>query len=1214
MKIYLLLLTFTITCIQTISAQKNNFWQETTTQVIPYEKSAKVLQQPMGEKYFKLDMVKLKQVLKKAPMEYTKPAKDLIISFPLADGSIENFAVSESPVMAPKLAAKYPNIKSYSGQGLDNPLHSIRFDYTPKGFHGSIHTPEGKVYIDPYTEGKGNFCVVYNTNNMSDVNSELIPNLGCGVTAQHFAEYETAEKLTAQAESQLRSAQAPVAVKVYRLALACTGEYGVRKGGTLEAVNATYVTAINRVNQVFELEVAVRMQLIEENDRLIFLDPQTDPYMTANLGTGLLGQNLPAFTGAGVFINDYDVGHVFTNGCTDVGGVASGQVCTDGKMRGVTCHASNNVESIAVNIMSHEIGHQFACGHSWDNCPSSAQQRAAGSAYEPGSGTTIMSYAGACSDQNIGGGGDDYYNIGTLETFYNYSRVIVANCGMEVPNGNNEPVVSAPYEDGFYIPASTPFELTAIASDVDGDAITYCWEQHDNESIPSTIGSPVGNAPIFRSRPPTTNPTRSFPILGSVLANSFNNTEVMPTYDRDLSFYCTVRDNVANGGGTVWDDVSFKVDGESGPFKLTFPSTLSDILTAGAYQEIIWDPANTQNAPVNCKTVDIMISYDDAATVTDTLARGVFNDGSHFVNIPERTSNIARIKIKASDNVFYDLSNNRIEINEASEPNFTIGVNPEFQEICAPATVNLDVNTGSILGYEDAVEISIVGMVPDFISDINIGNTSLMPGEETSIEIEIDEPGQNEMVTLMLQAVSANADTTFRTVQFEVLSNDFSSLTLNGPVDGASGLVGIADFDWAANSTVVSYSFELATSPTFSAESLVDRADNLTEGEYSLTKVLEPTTLYYWRITPFGKCGAGEPSEPSAFHSVSVNCSAIAADDLPLAISTSFSGDLISKINVVQAGTISDINIKGITGNHSDFSDLSFSIKSPTGTVVKLVSNKCFAMTGSFEMTFDQQSPFQFNCPPKNVFIPQGNLDDLTGENIEGVWELIINDDSPQFGGSVDTWSLEFCSSVALSNPELVRNRTLDISPNYEKVITNSTLRVEDDTNLDWELVYTVVSAPKFGQILNQGIPLQVGDIFSQFDLNNQYISFKTEDTPNTSDSFLFTVIDLEGGWTGTHRFNINIDESVNTNSLAALNIAVYPNPVKELLNVKTNSLFSPTGNMEIYNLQGQLIIKQKITGTTQENINTSPLHNGIYFLKIQDEEHTSITKFVVEK
>lgn len=1219
MRITLLLCSLFLVFGQITFAQQTSFWQETAETAISTQKTQSQYQTPNAERYFHLDFKGIKQILKNAPLENDKNGKQVIVAFPFEDGHIENFVVRESPVMAPGLAAKYPNIKTYTGISIDNPLHTVAFDHSPRGFSASIHTPTGKVYIDPYTVGEGDFVRVYNTNNMSPLSEELQSGSVCGVSSEFLAESETVAKLAQQAHSNLRSLEAPVEVITYRLALACVGEFGERFGGTTEGVNAVYATALSRINQIFLLEFAVRMELIELNDNIVFLDGDTDPYMNPSAGAGLLGQNENAFISNGIFTNTYDVGHVFTNGCSDgLAGVVNGLACSDGKMRGVTCWFGNNnmpfIEPIVAGTMAHEVGHQFTCGHSWDNCPVSANQRSGSTAYEPGSGTTIMSYSGACGDQNIAGGGrGDYFNIGSLESFFNYARGVVPECGIRGTNGNNDPEVNIPLEGGFVIPGGTPFELTAEGSDIDGDEILYCWEQHDLGGFPSSIGFPTGNSPIFRSRPPTTNPTRTFPALSSILATAFDNTEVLPTYDRDLSFMVTVRDNVPGGSGLAWKEIEFEVDGDTGPFRMTFPNTFGDNLQAGASNEITWDVAGTFDAPINAKTVDLFISYNDAVSF-EPLAMGVINDGSYTVDLPEEVSNIARIKIKASENIFFDISGRRVEILPATAPGFTLGVTPELQEVCAPANVSLDVTTSSVLGFEDAVELSIVGDVPDYVENVNINTNSLTPGEATTIDLEIAEPGSNETLSLTLRAVSANADTTFRTVQFNVLSNDFSSLSLDGPVDGLSGII-TPNFEWSANSTAMSYTFELATSPSFAPETIIDSADNLTDPNFTLSQILEPSTLFYWRVIPFGLCGAGEPSIPSAFHTASFNCTEIEAEDLPINISTNFSGDLSSKINVTSAGTVGDINIKNLTGNHSDLGDLSFSILSPSGTLVNLVSNKCSFQSNSFEMGFDQESPFDFACPPRNIYIPQGNLDDFTGESIEGIWELIINDRSAQFGGSVDTWSLEFCSSVALSAPELVRNNPLTISSDSEKAINNNLLRVEDDNNVDWELAYRVVTLPAFGELLNEGTPLQVGDFFTQFDLNNLKLTYRTEDIEGESDNFLFTVIDGDGGWTGTHSFNINyVDVGVSAQDLAEINIAVFPNPVKEQLTVKTNSLFATTGSMDVYNLQGQLIVSQKISGNIQETINTTNFTNGIYFLRIQDGIQSSITKFVVEK
>ncbi len=1215
MKYNVLILAFLISSFGTLIGQNGNFWKETSETLIPTKKSTKDYQQPLEPKYFELDFKDLKRALKDAPMEYTSSSKELILSFPLADGSVERFEIFESPVMAPKLAAKYPNIKTYRGLGVDNPLHSIHFDYTLNGFHGSIYTPDGMIYIDPFTEGSGDFCMVYNTSKLTAPNESLIPPLDCGVTADLLVEQDTKEEFTEKAQTQLRSAQIPVTLKVYKFALACTGEYALQKGGTLESVNASYATAINRVNQIFQSEVAVKLELIEENDRLIFLDPNTDPYENPRTGLGLLGQNRPAFVTAGVFDDTYDIGQVFTIGCTDVGGVVSGRMCAEGKMRGVTCHASNNIEFIVINIMAHEVGHQFSCAHSWDNCPNSADQRAGGAAFEPGSGTTIMSYEGTCGDQNLPNSGNNtYYNIGSLQSFIRYSREVVPNCGTEIPLSNNYPTVEVPYQDGFYIPSGTPFELTAIGNDEDGDAITYCWEQRNNEVTASTIGNPMGNAPIIRSRPPTSDPTRLFPTRANVLANISSISELLPTYDRDLTFVCTVRDNVPEGGGTVWDAVDFKVDGESGPFRLSFPSSLNDALTAGEYVEFTWDPANSQNAPVNCKAVNLLLSYDNGTTFTDTLATNVINDGSYFVNIPETVSNVARVKIEAADNIFFDFSNNRIQIAEATVPSYTLNI-PEFQEVCAPDNVSFDIITSSVLDFDNPVELSLVGDIPTLISNASFVNNSLIPGERSTLELAIDQPEADITIELMVQAVSQDADTIFKNIRLDLLTSDFSSISLNSPADGVSGIAGAPEFVWDSNANASSFEFQLATSPSFNEESIFVSVENLTETSYTLNNILDVTTLYYWRVIPTGTCGRGEPTIPAAFQTEATSCQVVEAPDLPINISASFSGDLESKINVTQGGLINDINVIDITGSHQDFADLSLTLESPSGTSVKLVSNKCFAQNTSFDMAFDQESPFSFACPPNNVFVPEESLDAFNGENAQGVWELIINDRAAQSGGSLQTWSLEFCSNIASDPPNLVRNNSLQISEDFEKVIKNDLLRVEDANNADFELFYTVVKSPIFGELLLNNVPLFAGDQFTQNDLNNFLISYKSDANIGDADNFLFTVIDGEGGFTGTHSFGIDfVDANVSTDDLKTINVEVFPNPVSDLLYVKTNNNFALLGNMEVYNLQGQLMIQQGIKGNVRETINTSPLGNGIYFLKIQDGEKYSISKFVVER
>jgi len=143
------------------------------------------------------------------------------------------------------------------------------------------------------------------------------------------------------------------------------------------------------------------------------------------------------------------------------------------------------------------------------------------------------------------------------------------------------------------------------------------------------------------------------------------------------------------------------------------------------------------------------------------------------------------------------------------------------------------------------------------------------------------------------------------------------------------------------------------------------------------------------------------------------------------------------------------------------------------------------------------------------------------------------------------------------------------------------------------------VTQAKNGQILLEGVPLKVGDAFLQFDLNNFNVSYRSDVEVDEDDSFLFTVIDSDGGWTGTHRFQvIFVDVGVSTTQLKNIKVDILPNPVKDLIYLKTNNNFALDGNLQVYNLQGQVVIEQSIIGTVREIIDTNALGSGFYFLK----------------
>ncbi|HAX48226.1 MAG TPA: hypothetical protein DCX92_04505, partial [Bacteroidetes bacterium] len=313
----------------------------------------------------------------------------------------------------------------------------------------------------------------------------------------------------------------------------------------------------------------------------------------------------------------------------------------------------------SIDYVAHEMGHQFSGNHTQNNTSCNANPP---TAWEPGSGITIMGYAGVCSPSLANNsipylhGGNLFVEMIPFTQFGNGN-----NCPTTTNTGNNPPVLTMPTVAGFVIPISTPFSLTGSATDPDNDPLTYSWEQ-TNIGPQGNPNSPTGNAPIFRPFSPVTNGTRVFPKLSDIINNTQTLGERLPTYDRLLKFRMTVRDNRAGGGGISSDEVVFQATASAGPFLVTYPNTN---VTIGGIQTVTWDVANTTAAPVSCANVKISLSTDGGNSFPTVLVASTANDGSESVTLPAIENSQARIKIEALGNIFFDMSN----------ANFTITAN-----------------------------------------------------------------------------------------------------------------------------------------------------------------------------------------------------------------------------------------------------------------------------------------------------------------------------------------------------------------------------------------------------------------------------------------------------------------------------------------------------------------------------------------------------------
>ncbi|MBC7885895.1 MAG: hypothetical protein H7X99_10495, partial [Saprospiraceae bacterium] len=439
-----------------VFSDAQSFWKKTVLSNIQSRSGEERTIIPDKYETFSLDFKGLQKYLLQAPLETAPNRKtsELLLDIPMPDGKLEKFKIYESPVMDKGISARYPSIKSYKGYQLSDKSAHIRFSLSPNGFHAGIDQIDGEKYIDPFSSKNTDDYIVYN---VRDHNPDTYKGVDlCGVDdvdRSHSIVNGPASRFAGEVE-----------LREYKMAMACTGEWGVKRG-TVEKCLADINTMMIRMNLIYETEMAMRFVIIDDNDKLIFLNPLTDPYEDSDEGKKLVGLNTSKIN-ALIPSSSYDIGHVLSV-CFDIGGVAQGgSACQSNKGNGVTCNNNNDLTSIVTRVLAHEVGHQFGASHTWNICTSSADQRAPGTAFEPGSGSTIMSYAGTCGTDNVVTNEDAYFHVGSLDQMYEKTTTggNAYTCADKIATGNHFPVLSMPVKS-YVIPVSTPFELSASATD-----------------------------------------------------------------------------------------------------------------------------------------------------------------------------------------------------------------------------------------------------------------------------------------------------------------------------------------------------------------------------------------------------------------------------------------------------------------------------------------------------------------------------------------------------------------------------------------------------------------------------------------------------------------------------------------------------------------------------------------------------------------------------
>ncbi|WNJ15938.1 reprolysin-like metallopeptidase [Pontibacter sp. G13] len=1179
-------------CCSSLFAQSNaaNFWQDAP--ISTRAQRSHVAYQVDDFRSLTLNESLMKRFLQTVAQQ----PQELVI--PLPDGTLSTFRIHRNRTMSPGLQAKYPELMTFSGVEVGNPANTIQLEWTPNGFTGQILGTEGTIVLDPFGSELPDHYVVFEKEKASSDLTQFVCNVMGGI-APHEHHHEHAH--AARSNGQLRT---------YRLALAATGEYTNFHGGTVQAALAAMVVVMNRVNGIYNREVGVEMELIPNTDLLIYTNGSTDPYSN-NSGGAMLGQNQTNVNSV-IGSANYDIGHVFSTGG---GGIAAlGSVCSStNKARGVTGLPAPVGDPFSVDYVAHEMGHQFRGNHTFNgNSGSCSGNGNLSTAFEPGSGSTIMAYAGICGGDNIQNNSNDYFHAGSLDEILPFVQSFGGStCGVLTTTGNTDPVVTTD-QTPYVLPMMTPFELEGIAADLDGDTVTYCWEQMNFGQF-GDPGAPVGNSPIFRSFSPVEVPNRVFPRIENIINNTSTNSEVLPTYSRDLDFRLTVRDNK---GGIGSANMAMTVVSSAGPFEVLQPNAFTTY-TGGFLEEVKWDVANTDQMPVNCQAVDIVLSTDGGFTYDSVLAASVPNTGSAFVVIPDIQGQNNRIRVQAADNVFFDISDVNFSIISSPIQGFKMYPTPSKAFGCVGDTVTFDFLTTSLAGLQEAFGVSPVGLPAGVTMEMDTDSVEI--GQNFQVRFIIPDTLSAGDYPFDLIGVSASGKAEFINLELGISDEAGIAVTNLSPINGANGGSGATSLVWQSAEGAVAYEWQLSTDPTFSAvlESGITTQDTFA----SLTSNFAALTTYYWRVRSENVCGWGEYNSTFAFRTGF--CAPQGSIDVPKTIPTFGIPNIVtSTLTSFLSGSISDINVVNIKGTHARVSDLEFTLISPGGTQVQLFSGICGnASFADFDLGFDDESNLSaIDCPATtgDLYQPTGSLSDFIGESPQGNWILQVEDKVTGTGGFLTSWSLEICVDGA-DAPFIVNNAPMALSRWGAGNFTTALLEASDGATAPSGLTFTILDAPDWGDISLNGTDITVGDQFTQDDINNGNLIYFHDGEYVATDAFTFTVENQSGGWLGTPQFVFVVD-TTNVSNDPAFDLAAikaFPNPADHLVNVEISGAPAGDYTVKMLDLQGRLIksMNLELMGNEARSMSWSveALPAGMYLIQVSSELGSFTQKLIVK-
>ena len=921
------------------------------------------------------------------------------IILPNEKGENELFLIEPVQVIASSLSSKYPNIQTYTGYSEKRPGVKVRLSTHFSKINAWIQLPgEQDFFIQPLKTNERIHFVYQKTRN--DKAQEFL----CKTIKNNLKLEKTYNfRKSINFENKLR---------IFRIAIAGTAEYtnywgddDQSNGTNSEDAYAAVVSTINRINQVFEDELSIRLELVSDSS-LLYEDAINDPF------TGNFSSELQSTIDKEIGDEAYDVGHLFDFGEPNGDAGCIGCVCETGvKAQGYSTHPFEDIyggeyrnDYFDLDYAAHEIGHQFGAYHTF-----SYNNEGYGFSVEPGSGTTIMGYAGITGPDDVQLHGDPYFHYYSIQNITNVVNSL--SCGRTEVLSTSSVLIDAGPD--YFIPIGTPYELSI--NPLEGEGVTYSWEQLDSGQITSDSFGPnnaIGG--MARSLSPKAEANRIIPNLQSVLSNNLtlenpkvgDSWETVSLVERDLVWGLTVRKNMGDHIKLFQDKMKVSVIATSSPFAVTSQAISSLIIKGGSYQKIAWNVAETNSHPINVSEVEILLSSDGGINFDIHLAKQTPNTGEAIVFIPNNIdTNNARIMVKAKEGIFFAL--NRADFVIESRQ-FALNFKEHQKNNCGSDVVQFEFEIDRKDGFETSFSIQSDDL-PNGVGVV----FSKLTYTSSDINGSVVFNGLNELS-------SGNYDLNFTAVfgteseSFFVTLNQRDSYLdkplLETPLNNSENQSVSPDLIWKSNFNADTYQLQIALDNFFQNKIL----DTVVNQNQFTPLNLDSNKRYYWRVKQQNFCTESSFSEAYTFNTTTISCFEVSATGLPKNIADateSVKGITTTSINLNYNLPIQDLNII-VDIEHTYLEDLTLYIETPDGTRYILSSELGGSENDYSNTIFDQEATQSISAgsPPfTGRFRPLQNISELYSGSVFGVWKLIIQDNYIEDDGRLVDFTLGVC-------------------------------------------------------------------------------------------------------------------------------------------------------------------------------------------------------------